>query len=222
MPSKILIARHGNTFAKGDTIRRVGAKTDIPLVASGIEQAKMLGHYLRENNIKLAAAFSGPLQRAKQTAMEALKNSGNDNVELIIDNSFNEIDYGDDDGKAEDEVVTRIGKEALIKWDKEAIVPNGWLVEPEKIIQDWQNFAQMVTEKYEDKTVLVVTSNGTARFAPYLTGDFDAFKNSHKIKMATGAISSLLYDCDSNRWLVEYWNLKPKEWLEDHNAIQII
>ncbi len=217
MPNQLLIARHGNTFAKGDTLRRVGARTDIPLVASGIEQAKRLGLYLRENNIKLAAAFSGPLKRAKQTAIEALQNSGNENVDLIIDSSFNEIDYGSDDGRAEDEVICRIGKEALKKWDEDAIAPKGWLVEPEKIIQDWQNFAQMLLEKYTDKTILVVTSNGTARFAPYLTGNFEEFKKNYKIKMATGAVSSMIFDENSKIWQVKYWNLKPKNWLENYN-----
>ena len=38
----LIIARHGNTFDKGDIPTRVGARTDLPLVEKGRAQAKAL------------------------------------------------------------------------------------------------------------------------------------------------------------------------------------
>lgn len=43
----LIIARHGNTFGPDDTPTRVGARTDLPLVESGIQQARLLGTHLR-------------------------------------------------------------------------------------------------------------------------------------------------------------------------------
>ena len=45
--SKILLARHGNTFGPGDRIVWVGAQEDLPLVEKGEEQARALGNALR-------------------------------------------------------------------------------------------------------------------------------------------------------------------------------
>ena len=55
--TRLLIVRHGNTFAAGEVARRVG-KTDVPLVASGEEQAKELGQYLATRQLTPDIAFS--------------------------------------------------------------------------------------------------------------------------------------------------------------------
>ena len=34
--ARVIICRHGNTFDKGDLVRRVGARTDLALSKSGI------------------------------------------------------------------------------------------------------------------------------------------------------------------------------------------
>ncbi len=217
MTTTLLIARHGNTFAKGDIIRRVGAGTDLPLVESGLKQGTMLGQYLRENNVKLDHVYSSPLKRALQTAENVLKAQGQSNLTIEIDNTFNEIDYGVDEGQPEDEVVSRIGKQALELWDNRAIVPDGWIVNPDDIISDWENFSKKVLAQHRDQTILVVTSNGTARFAPYLTGDFESFHANNNIKLSTGAVSSLTYNENTDNWDIKYWNTKPKDWLSDYN-----
>ena len=52
-----------------------------------------------------------------------------------------EIDYGPDEGKPETEVINRLGKEVLAQWETRAIVPDGWLVNPQEIINSWKNLA---------------------------------------------------------------------------------
>ncbi|MEL6754250.1 MAG: histidine phosphatase family protein, partial [Pseudomonadota bacterium] len=39
----LYIVRHGNTFDTGDTVLRVGGRTDLPLSTSGEMQATALG-----------------------------------------------------------------------------------------------------------------------------------------------------------------------------------
>lgn len=206
----LLIARHGNTFAKGQTPLRVGARTDLPLVESGKEQAKLLGKYLREKGYVPSCVYCSQLKRSIETATIALEVAEID-APIVVDSRFNEIDYGPDEGKTEEEVIARVGASALKRWDEEAVVPDGWQVDPNAIIEDWQNFAAEVHQQGSSETTLVVTSNGIARFAPYITGDYDQFRQQHNIKLATGAISSLTEE--ANYWQVESWNVKPKEYL---------
>ncbi|MEM9469576.1 MAG: histidine phosphatase family protein [Pseudomonadota bacterium] len=201
----LIIARHGNTFGPDDTPARVGARTDLPLVESGIEQAKKLGQWLKQNDLLPEVTYSSELQRTKQTAEIALKETGYPQpvFPLAI---FNEIDYGPDENKAEDDVIARIGVQAIKNWDQKAIVPEGWEFDPENCIDNWKSFAQHIVDDEQD-IILVVTSNGIARFAPYLAGNFDKFAENHKIKLSTGALGILNYA--NNQWTVTDWNIKP-------------
>ena len=63
----------------------------------------------------------------------------------------------------------------------------------------------MKTEERQN-CVMVVTSNGIARFAPHITGDFDGFAAAHPLKISTGAVCVLSYD--NGKWHVIGWNVK--------------
>lgn len=211
----LIIARHGNTFGPDDTPTRVGAKTDLPLVEKGLEQAKAIGRYLKENELTPDVAYSSTLQRTKQTAEIALKTAAIPLPIYALD-IFDEIDYGPDENQSENVVINRIGKEAITQWDQNAHVPDGWKVDPEKIIQNWHNFSHQITKTHDtitdeildiSETILVVTSNGIARFAPHITGDFENFVQNHDIKLKTGALGILEHS--QGQWRVRDWNLVP-------------
>lgn len=201
----LIIARHGNTFEKGETPRRVGARTDLPLVDSGRVQARAIGHWLKSNGLYPEAVYSSQLQRTKETAELALKEAGYKEpvYPLAI---FNEIDYGPDENLPEDAVIARVGEPALKDWDAKATVPDGWAFDPEQCIENWKDFAGHIVEDQQN-CVMVVTSNGIARFAPYITDDFDSFAQKHGIKISTGAVCVLQYE--NGRWTVKDWNVKP-------------
>jgi broad specificity phosphatase PhoE len=61
----LILARHGNTFEAGETPTWVGCRNDLPLTKTGIEQATILAHYLKNNNLKLVDVYCGPLQRTR-------------------------------------------------------------------------------------------------------------------------------------------------------------
>lgn len=203
----LIIARHGNTFGPGDTPTRVGGRTDLPLVEKGEEQAKAIGRYLSANKLIPDVVYSSKLQRTNQTAKIAVKESGVTNPVFELD-IFNEIDYGPDENQTEDVVIARIGEEAIKDWDEHAKVPEGWKVDPNEIIENWKSFADQISAFDDNETVLVVTSNGIARFAPHITGDFDGFRNNHNIKLSTGALAILKHERETG-WRVEAWNVKP-------------
>jgi len=203
----LIIVRHGNTFTSDDVPTRVGGRTDLPLVESGRRQAAAIGRYLQENKFIPDVVYASNLQRTQETAKIAIRESGVTNPVFTLD-IFNEIDYGPDENKTEAEVVARIGAQAIKDWDDRAVVPDGWMVEPDVIIQNWVDFADQISAHDDNETVLVVTSNGIARFAPHITGDFDGFRAAHDIKLKTGALGILRKGDEG--WSVEGWNLKPQ------------
>ena len=206
MTTRLIIARHGNTFSPGDTPTRVGRRTDLPLVASGEAQARRIGDYLRRRRLVPDVVFAAPLKRSCDTARLAVEALGCD-LPITVDERFNEIDYGPDENRPESDVVARIGAQALRDWDEHAAVPSGWQADPQAIIQNWLSFGDICRRSFSGQTILVVTSNGIARFAPHLTGDFEGFRRRHGIKIATGALCFLRLK--GSRWLIERWNIRP-------------
>ncbi|MGH1455722.1 MAG: histidine phosphatase family protein [Alphaproteobacteria bacterium] len=211
----LIIARHGNTFDKNDTPTRVGARTDLPLVNKGKEQALALGRYLKDHDFIPDAAYCSTLLRTQETAKIAIKECGI-NLPAYALQIFDEIDYGPDENKIEDEVIARIGLQAISDWDKHAIVPSGWKINPDEVIENWKGFARQVSSTHDtmtnnvmdlSETIFVVTSNGIARFAPHITDDFDSFSSQYDIKLATGALGILNFD--GEKWSVKDWNIRP-------------
>lgn len=213
MTTRLLLARHGNTFGPLDTPTRVGARTDLPLVESGQEQARRLGVYLRYRQLQPHVVLSARLQRSYETARLALEALGC-SVPIITDAMFDEIDYGPDENKTDAEVMARIGQQALQDWESQGKVPDGWQVHPQAIMQNWLAFGKRCRHEWHGKTILVVTSNGIARFAPRLIGTLEDFAQTHGLKMATGAVS--VFRVDHNQWSVEQWNVRPQTWLQEH------
>ena len=208
MTTRLIIARHGNTFAPGDVPTRVGRRTDLPLVPSGEAQARRIGKFLRLHRMVPDVVFAAPLKRSIDTARLALEALGRD-LPVTCDVRFNEIDYGPDENQPESAVMARIGEQALRDWDEQAKVPPGWQADPQAITRNWLSFGDTCRQFFGDQTVLVVTSNGIARYAPHLTGDFESFRARHGIKIATGALCILRLQ--ATLWVIEQWNLRPTQ-----------
>ena len=195
MTTRIIIARHGNTFAKDETPRRVGGRTDLDLVEE--ERGRNVGRYLKAKGLIPALVFAAPLKRTVNTAKLAIEEMGG-GMPLEIDDSFREVDYGPDENKTDDEVMLRLGQVYAVKegknpaemsedaltdvgrhvidlWNEKAIVPDGWKVSPEDCIHAWMKFGEKVFKNFHGENIMVVSSNGVIRFAPYLTGDFNGF-----------------------------------------------
>ena len=191
--SRVYIVSHGNTFDQRDVILRVGGRTDIPLSISGIDQAKALKTHL--SDISFAQIFSSDLKRTRQTT-EIITN----NVNYTRLDMLSEVDYGPDEGKPEQDVIERIGQSALEKWNNHAIPPQGWLVEPDQIRADWVAFLARLPRM---QNILVVTSNGTARFL------LDVVKNGGEAerKLRTGSYGIIALS-DTGPEL-EGWNIRP-------------
>lgn len=201
----IYIVRHGNTFDKGDTVTRVGARTDLPLSQSGFAQADALAAHFKEiapNGFD--HAYCSPLVRTRQTA-EAILAQSTDAPDLETLEFLREVDYGPDENMPEPDVVARIGEAALLAWETDAVPPPGWEIDPAKVKADWKTLLGDMSKIDASRPVLIVTSNGIARFV------LDAMTNHQteldSIKLKTGAYG--LVHAEGASIELRSWNVRP-------------
>lgn len=199
----LIVARHGNTFESGEIPRRVGARTDMNLTAKGLEQGKNLGTHFKSENLLPQFIYTSRLKRTIQTAQEIMAASGLSLTPQASD-IFNEIDYGPDENQTEDTVIARIGEAAIKDWENHGTLPAGWSPDAGSIIQNWKRFAVQMTTEHPNDTVLVVTSNGIARFALNLAANGSEFD----LKLATGAYGILEHSPETG-WTIRGWNIRP-------------
>lgn len=158
-----VIVRHGNTFSAGEVPRRIGARTDLPLTEEGVAQALALAAHFAAMQWRFARVLASPLRRTLDTARLIMgqPDSVASAPELESCDWLCEIDHGADENQSEDQVIARIGSEAMAAWDREAKPPPGWIVDAGARTAAWRDlFAADASGP-----TLVVTSNGNARFA---------------------------------------------------------
>lgn len=95
----VILARHGRTAANATGIL-AGRTPGIGLDEVGTEQAAAAA--ARIDGLPLAAAFTSPLERCKQTAAVLLRGSA---VKARVERGLNECDYGDWSGKPVKDLV---------------------------------------------------------------------------------------------------------------------
>ncbi len=198
---RLYLARHGNTFNPGETSRWVGARTDLPLVESGLAQAHVLADYFRRLD-KPTMIITGPLQRTHQTATiihDSLKLSG----EILIDPRLTEIDYGEMENKTAEEIALAGFGDELLAWDKSSIWPEraGWAPSLDQMRKNAQN---VLSEVWDG--ALVVTSNGVLRF--FAEQALNAYDWPHR-KINTGHLAIMERDGRDSRWHIVNWNGNP-------------
>lgn len=198
----VTIVRHGNTFDAGQQARRIGAHTDLPLVASGIDQAEALGRDFARQGLVFDRALASPLQRTQATIDTILARQPQVPIAESVD-WLTEIDHGPDEGKIESDVEARIDRDALVAWDREARAPDGWIVDSDRRIAGWQDLW-----KTGRGHVLIVTSNGAARFAlmsdEQLRGQAAALPS---LKLRTGAYGTIVREQGGLRLIA--WDRRP-------------
>jgi probable phosphoglycerate mutase len=200
---RLVIVRHGNTFEPGETSRRIGARTDVPLVASGRAQAARLAAWFAEQGYRFDRALSSPLGRARETAQTVLAVQPTplpiERSELLV-----EIDHGVDEDQPEAAIIARIGSEAIERWDRQSIAPQGWVVDRDRRLSGW---AELLVDA-RPSTTLLVTSNGAARFAllahPRLASQAAALPS---LKLRTAAFG--LIDIDADGPSLVAWDQRP-------------
>ncbi len=203
---KLIIARHGNTFDKDDTILRVGLRTDLPLSASGITQAQQLGKFLKINAPNISQAFCSELQRTAETARIALSYLDAP-LKATPLSWLNEADYGIDDGQPEESVIKRLGQEAIDNFNEKNILPKDWSLNIKELKAQIAQLAQKLKNDEANSVYFLVTSNGIAKFFLSLLNEQQQLTEITSKKMRTGSIS--IFNSQNDEWHIECWGIRP-------------
>lgn len=198
--TRILLARHGNTFGPGDKVVWVGAREDLPLVEKGEAQATALGDALREAGLTPSRIICGPLKRTRRAAEIVAELTGFSG-EVSIDDRLREIDYGSWGGKSCDEIIAEYGEAAHRTWNEEHKRPPGADWSPGEAELRTNALASMTDAAREDRT-LVITSNGILR---YMYGATEGAAADVKVK--TGNVCAVQFSGSTGERL--FWNEKP-------------
>lgn len=107
---RLILVRHGETAWNKEN--RVLGHTEIDLNEKGRKQAERLALALKDE--KVAAIYSSPLRRARETADEIARFH---HLEVVTDDALKELDAGELDGLTFQEMMERYG-EFLKEWMK--------------------------------------------------------------------------------------------------------
>ena len=197
-----VIVRHGNTFESGEAPRRIGARTDLPLTAAGRAQGVALGAHFAAQGLHFAKILVSPLARTRQTAEAILGHLPGSPAPLPCA-WLREIDHGPDENAAEDAVLARIGAAALADWDARGIAPPDWRVDAAARLAGWRGLFENDFEN-DEGPILLVTSNGAARFALLAAG----LASGSGLKLPTGGYGVIRKGSDGALTLAE-WAVRP-------------
>ncbi len=196
-----IIIRHGNTFTPGEAPRRIGRRTDIPLVDSGRAQARALGA-LFAGDARFDRILASPLCRTQETAALIAAAQSSD-IPIERCDWLAEIDHGPDENRIEARVAARIGTAALAAWDRDAVAPADWIVDADDRIDAWRAFLEHATGR-----IALVTSNGAARFALHADQRLrQRSTGSPSMKLRTGAWGQITRENGALR--LDAWDRRP-------------
>ncbi len=208
---RLLLARHGPTFEKGQSPFYVGARTDLPLTAEGCERARALARALKASNTSPAVVACGPLKRTLQHAQivcEALSLP-----DPLVDPRLTELDYGAWEGKTHAEVDAMNGGPAAREaWDKKRQRPADAGFSPDEARTE-RDIASLVAELSAQATgqalALLVSSNGLlGTFLKSVPGAYERALHAESLKTAPGHCGGIVLD--GERREVVFWNQKPE------------
>jgi probable phosphoglycerate mutase len=203
----LILARHGNTFAPGETPVWVGAKEDLELVETGLEQSRAIGRALSDAGVVPDRILAGPLKRTRIGAALAGEQCGFSG-DVEIDDRLKEIDYGVWGGKSDAEIAERWSAAAIEAWRERSIPPAGagWSPDPAQIAANARAVYDAATrERDADHAVLLVSSNGVLRYFHALLAGADAPPENAKVKtghMGAARITGLKAE-------LLFWNAAP-------------
>ncbi|MFN9933243.1 MAG: histidine phosphatase family protein [Cyanobacteriota bacterium] len=195
MPVRLLLVRHG--LSSFNLEHRIQGRDDLSsLTEEGVEQARRTGQALRE--LRLDAAYSSPLSRARDTACALLEAQGGGSRSAVLDDDLQEIDLGPWSG--------------LLRSDLRERDPEGerrWRDRPETLelersdgrrycpLPDLMEQASLFVERLlhrhdptSDATVLVVAHNAILRCVLLQLLGLDA-SGFRRLRLDNGSISVL-------------------------------
>lgn len=163
---RLYLIRHGET--EWNKARRFQGWTDIELSDEGVEQARLLGQ--RFTKINIDEIYASPLKRAVATALPIAKTKG---IDIIKNENFKEINFGEWEGMTASEISAKYGKDF-----------DDFIVAPEKgefpgdisfdrVIDRIKVGLEEVLYEKKDKNIVIVSHGGIIRLMIQYLMEFD-------------------------------------------------
>ena len=176
---QITLVRHGQTDYNNAKILQ--GVSNIPLNDTGRKQATTLKQRLKDTNFDIC--FSSPLIRAMETAMILV----GDRVEIIRDNRLIERNLGQLEGK---DVSLYNSKKY---WDYNFNSNDLDVESIQTIFKRCEEFLSYISEKYKDKSVLVVSHGAVTRALYHIISNTSKNSNMLKLKVDNCFCETLEY-----------------------------
>ena len=206
-PKTLILVRHGNTFGPSDKTVWAGARTDLPLVEKGRQQAAQMGQTLAKLAFRADRFLTGPLLRTREHA-DIIADSIGFTGSIEIDEALCEIDYGAWEGLSTEEIHALGGQAALTAWNTGATWPEtaGWSPEEDQIKTKTAALLSGLAKDMQTANALLVTSNGILRFFARQCANPPA---TDALKVRTGHACKITHD--KNEWRITHWNAPPDQ-----------
>jgi probable phosphoglycerate mutase len=192
VPTFIYFVRHGETILTPTRKFSGTGALDPELMQEGLDQAELVA----EEVVKLGAdiLIASPLKRTRQTAEAIARTTG---LEIIFDESWFELSFGDWDGKSIEEVKEE-DPDAYQAWlNSTGYAPGGGESYDEASVRIEEALEKLVAE-YPGKKVIVVTHNGVIKTA---------------IKLAMGAPAEAVFHVDATPCSISSISIWPSDGL---------
>jgi len=182
---RVFIVRHGET--NWNLEGRIQGISDVPLNATGLEQAQKIANRLRLQHFD--AIFTSPLKRAKQTAeLIAQFHSG---TPFYSEPNLREVSFGTAEGLTWKEIAMKYPYECRPKTPQEEFVgkfPEGDSVEERvealiPVVEKWK-------QQYQGKTILLST-HGYIKRALLMVFGMISFEKSSGMRFGNTALTIL-------------------------------
>lgn len=230
---RLILVRHGKSIWNMENI--FTGWTDIDLAPQGVEEARIAGELIRDENIGIDICFSSYLKRAIKTASIIMETADIMYLDVIKSWKLNERNYGAWQGKNKDEVKTEVGEDffwkvrrgytdaapALSINDKRhpKFDPKYKKLNPTDLpvtesLKDTKQravqyyFEVIVPELAKGKTVMVSAHGNSIRALMTQILNIPANEIS-KVEVQTGVLN--VYDFDSTMALKDHFRLKQKQ-----------
>jgi D-lactate dehydrogenase len=197
-PGKLIVVRH--TESEWNALGKWTGVTDVHLSEKGVQDAKMMGHELRDYEFDYA--YCSEQIRTKETLEAILESSGKVGVQVERSGALNERDYGDYTGKNKWEVKDEVGEEQFnsIRRDYRCPIPNG------ETLEDVYNravpfFKENILPRLKkgENVLLVAHGNSIRALIKYIEKVSDEEISKVEMDLAT----ALIYEVDADGYLVD-------------------
>lgn len=188
----ILLVRHGESAANRDNV--FAGNYDAELLPRGYEQASLTARYIKET-FNVDAVYSSDLQRAYNTGKCIADALG---LTVETDRRFREIDAGEWDGVAFEEIIKTHPEEFKI-WAYD--IGHGACPGGENVVELGERVMSALCEKARenDGKTIVVASHATSVRVAYALAKYGKASDMEKLSWPSNASVSVLY-YDNGSW----------------------